>query len=264
MRRIWACLGNYRRQTDYHWMSVAEFNRSFTIEHPAAYVGQVRKILRSEALDYSEKSHFYRGLRNVFAEIDGMGKLYCGERGTGNTAENAIAFGIEFLGRVTPRYKKLFGLIVDMYRHGLAHTHVTKCFRFRDAKHRWITIGWAMSDEKAHRSRHLTVERKETRYFRLWLQVPRFVEDALKAIGAYRSDLEKAGTTHSPLFLRFKAGYIGTASVFQEPQPPSPSGKPPKKRSRRQRLLLKDYSAEGLTWLQNEISSGNAWTSGRV
>src|SRR5262249_55341397 len=191
------------------WMSVAEFNRSFAVEHAAAYVGQVRKILRGEALDYSEKSHFYRGLRNVFAEIDGMGKLFRGERGTRNTAENGVAFGVDYLGRVNPRYKELYGLIIDMYRHGLAHTHVAKCIRFRDARNRWITVGWAMTDMKGHRSRHLTIEQKEARYFRLWLHVPQLVEDTLKSLAEYRSDLQKAGAK-SPLFRRFKVGYIGT------------------------------------------------------
>ncbi len=258
MRRIWVCQGDYGRKKDYRWMSVAEFNQSFTVEQAVGYVGQVGKILRREALDHSEKSHFYRGLRNVFAEIDGMGKLYCGERGTGHTTENAIAFGAEYLGRVTPRYKELYGLLVDMYRHGLAHTHVAKCVKFRDARYRWITVGWAMSDKKRHRSRHLTVERREARYFRFWLHVPKLVEDTLKALGKYRSDLQKEGTV-SPLFRRFKVGYIGTAAVFQEPPPPSSGGKPSKKRTRKQPLILKSYSTDGLAWLQKEISSGNAW-----
>lgn len=258
MRRIWACLGNYRRQTDYQWMSVAEFDRCFTVEHAAAYVGQVRRILRGEALDYSEKSHFYRGLRNVFAEIDGMGKLYRGERGTRNTAENGVAFGVEYLGRIDLGYKELYGLIIDMYRHGLAHTHVAKCFRFRDAHNRWITVGWAMSDEKQQRARHLTIERRGTRYFRLWLHVPKLVEDTLRAFAEYRSDLKKKGA-RSALFMRFKSGYIGTASVYQESPSPSPAAKP-KKSSKKQPLTLKHYSADGLAWIRRTISSGHAWS----
>ena len=115
-----------------------------------------------------------------------------------------------------------------------------------------------MSDEKRHRSRHLTIERREPRYFRLWLHVPKLVEDALKALRKYRSDLQKEGAG-SPLFRRFKVGYIGTAAVFQEPPPSSSVGKPLKKRARKQPLILKSYSADGLAWLQKEISSGNAW-----
>jgi hypothetical protein len=123
---------------------------------------------------------------------------------------------------------------------------------------RWITIGWALTDEKTHEDRHLTVEQKEAHFFRLWLHVPKLVRDTLKAIKEYRSDLEEEGST-STLFRRFKVGYIGTAAVFQEPAAPSPAGKPPKKRPLKQPLTLKQYSAEGVAWLQNEILSRNAW-----
>jgi len=140
MRRIWVCQGDYGRGKDYRWMSVAEFNRSFTVEQAVAYLGQIEKVLRKEALDNSEEGYFYTVLRHVFAEIDGFGKLYCGVFREANTTENAIAFGTEYLGRVSRRYRNSYGLLVDMYRHGLAHTHLTKCVKFRDARNRWITV----------------------------------------------------------------------------------------------------------------------------
>jgi hypothetical protein len=258
MRRIWVYQGDLGWGKDFKWMSVAEFERTFSIGQAAGFLGQIEKTLRNEALDRSERGLFYTGFRHVFAEIDGLGKLYVGERGTQNTVENAIAFAREFLGRVNPRYRDLYGLLVDMYRHGLAHTHLTKSFRFRDSAKRWITTGWAITDGKAHRNRHLTVEQREARFFRLWLHVPKLVHDTLKAIKEYRSDLEKEGVASTP-FRRFKVGYIGTAAVFQEPVAPSPAGKPPKKRPRKHALTLKQYSAEGLAWLQHEISSGSAW-----
>jgi hypothetical protein len=239
-------------------MSVAEFNRIFTVKQAIGYLGQIERVLKKEALDDSEEGYFYTGLRHVFAEIDGMGKLYQGERGTGNTTENAIAFGTEYLGRINPCYKCLYGLLVDMYRHGLAHTHLTKSIKFRGARNRWITVGWAMSDEKGHRHRHLTIEQREARYFRLWLNVPQLVEDTLKALAAYRSDLQRAGD-NSPLFRRFKVGYIGTAAVFQEPSPLSSVGTPLKKRTRKHPLVLKSYSADGIAWIQKKTSSGSAW-----
>jgi hypothetical protein len=258
MRRIWVYQGDLEWGKDFNWMSVAEFERSFSIEQAVGFLGQIEKTLRREALDHSEGGFFYTGFRHVFAEIDGLGKLYVGERGTHNTVENAIAFAREFLGRVDTRYRDLYGLLVDMYRHGLAHTHLTKTFRFRGLANRWITVGWAITDGKAHNERHLTVEQKEARFCRLWLHVPTLVKDTLKAIKEYQSDLEKEGSG-STLFRRFKVGYIGTAAVFQEPATPSPAGKPPKKRPRKQPLTLKQYSADGLAWLQNEISSGHAW-----
>jgi hypothetical protein len=258
MRRIWVYQGELGPGKDFKWMSVAEFERTFSVKQAVGFLGQIENTLRKEGMDLSEEGYFYTGLRHVFAEIDGLGKLYAGERGTTNTVENAILFATEYLGRVDGRYRDLYGLLVDMYRHGLAHTHLTKSIRFRDPAKRWVTIGWAMTDEKAHRSRHLTVEQGEARFFRLWLHIPKLVEDTLKAIRGYRSDLRKKGRLSS-LFKQFKLGYMGTAAVFQEPAPPSSAGKPTRKGTRKLPLILKHYSADGLGWIHDEISSGKAW-----
>lgn len=263
MRRIWVYQGELGWGKDFKWMSVAEFNRTFSIDQAAGFLAQIENTLRKEARDLTERGFFYTGLRHVFAEVDGLGKLYVGERGTKNTVENAISFATEYLGRVDRRYRDAYGLLVDMYRHGLAHTHLTKSIRFRGPTPGWVTVGWALTDEKAHRRRHLTVERRETRFFRIWLHVPKFVDHTLKAIKEFRLDLRKEGQ-HSSLFRQFKHGYIGTAGVFQEPAPPSPAGKPSKKGTRKQPLILKLYSANGVTWIRNVISSGKAWTNKEV
>jgi hypothetical protein len=148
-------------------MSLAEFERTFSVRQAVGFLSQVAITLRQEALDLTEAGRFYTGLRHVFAEIDGLGKFYAGEHGTKDTVENAVGFGKEYLGRSDPRYRDLYGLLVDMYRHGLAHTHLTKSFRIRDSANRWIVVGWAMTDEAAHRSQHLTVERVTGQFYRL-------------------------------------------------------------------------------------------------
>jgi hypothetical protein len=256
MRRIWVPTGKQGWGKDFKWMSVAEFNRSFSVTKALAFLDQVKATLRKEATNLPQGA-YYTGLRHVFAEIDGLGKLYRGERGPQNTAENAIAFGTGYLGRVNQLYRDLFGLLVDMYRHGLAHTHLSKSIKFRGARNRWITVGWAITDDPSHRPLHLTLQRWEPRYFALWLHVPQLVEDTLQAINSYGADLVNEGET-SLLFARFKKGYIGTASVFQEAPPPSTSTKPRPKRKPQARLTLKHYSKPGVTWIRDQISSRKA------
>ncbi len=257
MRRIWVYQGEFGPGKDFKWMSVAEFERTFSVGQALGFLGQIETTLQEEGLDLTQGSYFYTGLRHVFAEIDGLGKLYAGERGTRNTVENAIRFAKDYLGRLDSRYRSLYGLLVDMYRHGLAHTHLTKSFRFRDPANRWITVGWAMTDEASHRDQHLTIEDGTVRFYRLWLHIPRLIEDTLAAIREYGLDLRKAGA--ASLFKRFKQGYVGTAAVFQEPPPPSPVKRPSRQPRRTPSLNLKPYSADGLAWIRTEISLGNAW-----
>ena len=237
-------------------MSVAEFHRSFSVGQAVGFLAQIKGTLQQEAIVLPREGDFYTRIRHVFAEIDGLGKLLCGEQGKENTAQNAIAFGTEYLGRVNGRYGKMFGLLVDMYRHGLAHTHLTKCVRFRGAKNRWATLGWVITDTESDRCHHLTVERRETWFFRLWLHVRQLVDDTLKAIDLYSADLQARGV-RSRLFPRFKRGYLGTAAVFQEPLPST--GTPPRRGRRQKPLALNNYSAPGISWVKSEIATGNSW-----
>jgi len=183
VRRIWVYQGDFGPGKDFRWMSVAEFRRSFTKGQAVGYLRVIQNhALRGDARDAYREGHFYTPLRIAFAEIDGVAKLYAGERGKGDTARHTVEFGKKYLGRVNPRYRDLFGLVFEMYRHGLAHTHMTKCVRFRGGDNRWVTLGWAMTDEDSHRSRHLTIEHKDARYYRIWIHVLQMVDDCLSAI----------------------------------------------------------------------------------
>src|SRR5437667_2533607 len=102
-------------------MTLAEFRKRFGLDQAVGFLGQVKGSLVREAKELPGEGHFYTGLRHAFAEIDGLGKLFQGEAGKQDSAANAIAFGEEYLGRVNDRYRHLFGLVYDMYRHGLAH-----------------------------------------------------------------------------------------------------------------------------------------------
>ena len=179
-------------------MSLAEFRRSFSVGQAVAYLQAIREWLRADAITHYREGHFYMPLRHAFAEIDGVAKLYAGARHKGDTAPNTVAFGMEYLARVNPRYRELFGLVLDMYRHGLAHTRMTKSVRFRDARNRWVTLGWGMTDEDLHRKRHLTIEQLDARGFRIWLHVLQMVEDILTSIDLYAADLQASSA--APLF----------------------------------------------------------------
>ena len=165
MRRIWVYQGDFGWGKDFRWTSLTEFRRSFSVQQAVGYLGAIQHALRRDAKEGYREGQFNISLRHAFAEIDGVAKLYCGERGKRDTAQHAVEFGEKYLGRVNPRYRELFGLVFNMYRHGLAHTHLTMCVRFRGGRHRWVTLGWGMSDDDCHRNRHLTIERRETQFF---------------------------------------------------------------------------------------------------
>src|SRR5947209_13482769 len=103
MRRIWVYQGDFGWGKDFQWMSVAEFNRSFSVGQAVGFLAQITGTLQQEAIALPREGDFYTGIRHAFAEIDGLGKLLCGEQGKENTAQHAIAFGAEYLGRVNSR-----------------------------------------------------------------------------------------------------------------------------------------------------------------
>jgi hypothetical protein len=264
MRRIWVYQGELGRGKDFKWMSLAAFKRTFSVAQAIGFIGQIRKSVQQEAKELPREGDFYIPIRFTFPEIDGLGKLFRGEPGKGDTAANAVAFGTEYLGRVNPRYRQLFGLIFDMFRHGLAHTHMTKCARFRDAQNRWITLGLGINDTASDRHLHLTLEQREPRYFRLWLHPPQLVDDVLQAIDHYCSDLLTQGEG-SKIFARFKRGYLGTAAVFLEPAAPSkpitPKKSGKKKPPKQGKLLpLNPYSSAGIECIRDDIKLGNVWS----
>jgi len=178
------------------------------------------------------------GLRHVFAEIDGLGKIYKGEFGKGNTAKNAVAFGTRYLGKVNRKYKKLFGLIFEMYRHGLAHGHLIKAVRYRDRNvNRFIY--WEMTEA---RDRHLELRKDDARRA-VWLVlcVPQLIDDTISAIDTFIVELQLKGAG-SRLFQQFRKGYEGTAVVFRTHS----SG-------RGKQLTLGRLSGKGIGWVNQQV-----------
>jgi hypothetical protein len=197
---------------DFVWLSQGEFRRRFAVQNAVGYLEQVRGTLASEARDKRSSGCFYTGLRHAFAEIEGLGKLYRGEFSSRNTAVNAIRFGRDYLGRVNSDYKNAFGLLFDMYRHGLAHTHLARTVRYRKGR-TWHFIGWAITEE---RTDHLAFNRGiRSRYLRLVVSIPQLVDDTIAAIDLFIEDLQGRGPA-SRLFQRFRKGYAGTCLCLRE------------------------------------------------
>jgi len=219
----------------FEWVSKTAFQQRFKVLNAIAYLKQVRHSLQKEALRERASGHFYTGVRHAFAEIDGLGKFYLGEEGKRNTTANAIAFGENYLGRVDERYKELFGLLYDLYRHSLIHTHMARNVRFQ-VKRRWYRLFWDLTEST---SDHLELVLRGKRVYSLVLSVPRFVRDTVSALDSYIDDL-KTVRPASKLFARFRRGYYGTAVAFRDSQRPN-------------KLCLSGHSISGMTWIKNEV-----------
>lgn len=68
----------------------------------------------------------------VFTYIDLLGYLYTGKRK--NTAENAVQFLRDYLGRIDIRYKQVGGLLYEALRHGLVHLGTPKRILLQNGK----------------------------------------------------------------------------------------------------------------------------------
>jgi hypothetical protein len=233
MEHIYTFVGG---SPDFVMLSQKEFRRRFGINQAIGFLKQIRGTLTGEARDHRRPGCFYTGLRHAFAEIDGLGKLYKGEYGKSNTAANAIAFGKNYLGRINPRYQAVFALLFDMYRHGLAHGHLTRSVRYRGKDKKWHFIYWMMTEG---REDHLCL-RKESTGTKSWLivSVSQLVDDTIAAIDLFIDDLQKKGPS-SRLFTRFREGYAGTCIVLREP------GK-----GKKTKLTLNGYSQDGIDWIR--------------
>jgi hypothetical protein len=245
--------------TDFEWITQTQFMRTFTPARAVAYLAQVRVTLAREATNLPE-GNFYTGIRHAFAEIDGLGKLLRGNFGPEGTAQNAIEFGRAYLSRIDQRYEPLIGLLIDMFRHGLAHTHLTKTVRFPLGRRR-VHLRWGLNDTPSERDRdqHLTIQESPNQFYRLWIHVPQFVDHTVSALDLYSSDLGTSAP-RSRLFTRFRRAYMGTAGAHLDPPPATGALAIRKVRTRSSPALrLNPYARDGLHWVTNQIRDGNVW-----
>jgi len=220
------------------FLNKKEFESRFGSEDAKAFLGQIIKSFR-EVQECRSRGAFYSGLRFCFSELDTMGKFYKGEVSTSNTAENTIAFMRSYLGEANRRYKKLSGLIIDMYRHGLMHTHMIKNVKLDDGK----ILGWELQDNDDS-DKHLQVE-KRAHGGNLVINVNRLIEDSIEAINLYQSKLDR----NKNLLNRFKKGYFGMAVAVEQP-----TKNQNKKTNQKLKLTMKEYSYDGIQLLKKEMS----------
>jgi hypothetical protein len=256
MRMIWSPTGINTPGRDFEWITKTQFTKTFAPALAVAYLARVRDSLVREATGLPE-GNFYTGIRHAFAEIDGLGKLLRGNYGPEDNAGNVIAFGTTYLAQIDERYEPLIGLLIDMFRHGLAHTHLTKTVRFRIGGRQRAHLRWGMNDTPSQEDQHLTIQESRNQIYRLWIHVPQFVGDTVKALDRYSSDLGNS-TSRSRLFTRFRRAYLGTAGAHLEPPPPAaPRTRRTVSATSSPALQLHWYARDGLQWVMNQIRAGN-------
>ena len=229
---------------DFEWLTKRGFRLRFGLVEAVGYLHQIRGTLVGEAKDHRSPGCFYTGLRHAFAELDGLGKLYEGEFGKDNTAANAVVFGTEYLGRVNARYKDIFGVVFDMYRHGLAHGHLIRTARYLQGSE-WRRVYWIITEERGD---HLAL-RTSGKITRIVVSVPQLVDDTIAAIDKFIQDLKKRGPK-SRLLARFKKGYEGACTTLREPLPPGVKAKSVKPKADVNKLRLNAYSRDGINWIR--------------
>lgn len=249
MAQIYMFTGNPEPFRDYRLVSTREFFATFGPTEAAGYLNTVRDRIRTEP---PSDVAFFSAIRHIFCELDGAGKLYCGNRSKGETSQGLIAFGVRFLGRVNPAYRALWGLLVDLYRHSLTHTGIPRLVSIRVPGRGDVLLGWSISGNDDG-SQHLSLTRNG-QFARLQFSVTRFRADAVTAVELYRDELLRRGRA-STLFTRFRCGYRGMASVFQSP-PTAPTKAPTRGRRRRGRpapLVLSRNAIPGIRALARQL-----------
>lgn len=238
---VYMFTGDQRPLHDYAWVSKKRFLREFDVHLAIGFLKTIQDRISRERGRRS--TDFYCAIRHVFAELDGLGKLYMGEEGPENTTKNAVEYGKKYLGQVDRRYRNIYGLLYDLYRHGLMHTGLIKTVRFANKTNRLCFLKWGLRSEYP---KHLLVERlprSSKNSYHLWISVPQFRVDAVKSVDAYIADLRSC-SRRSRLFIRFRRGYFGTAVAFRE-HPAAPVSK--------KKLQLKSYSTSGMDWVKDQL-----------
>lgn len=99
---------------------------------------QIRQSILDDVLPIIQQPRggFYSAIRTMFAEIDGLAKLYFGVVGDSDSIRVVRFMKKMFSGELG----KYAGFIYEVYRHGLMHTHMPKHV-FAKRKHH---VGWGI------------------------------------------------------------------------------------------------------------------------
>ncbi len=197
----------YYPYTPQRWISVTflEYRRVF--DHPTAITyleNEVKQSIVSEmslilTFPAANTTGYYAAVRFLFAEIEGLAKLYFGREsvrtprygGTVYKAEDAVRFMRRF-NILTPTS----GAHYEVFRHGLAHTHMPK---FIKKGHQ--VIGWYLSNVAG--------------VTQFGIFTPQFRDQVISAIDSFVDELrnEQANGGRNRLN-KFLIGYSDTATIL--------------------------------------------------
>jgi len=151
----------------------------------------------------------------LFSVIDLLGGL---QRGNveGDHRDNMIAFLNRYLAQVDPRYATISYLLVDMFRHPLVHTSLSRSYKAPGGRYTLRSaIYW---EEDTRRRRHLIARRKahlvrKPYKGRDYLVVNDHVlhDDLMRALALYRQDVLSG--RYRRLSRRFSSAYARATSV---------------------------------------------------
>lgn len=144
-------------------------------------------------------SGFYAGVRYLFAEVEGLAKLYWGRESVQRPRYGGRIYSAEDAVRFMRRFNILTptsGVHYEVFRHGLAHTHMPK----------WISknrraIEWYLSNGAGIN--------------RFGIFIPQFRDQVVDAIDAFIDELRREGQAGGRNRLnRFLIGYSDSATLL--------------------------------------------------
>lgn len=143
---------------------------------------------------------FYAGVRFLFAEVEGLAKLYWGRE----TDRRRIRYGgRQYEAKDAVKFMRKFNILTptsgahyEVFRHGLAHTHIPKFIK----KNR-NAVGWYLSNTAG--------------ITQFGIFIPQFRDQVLNATNSFINDLrqEQANGGNNRLN-RFLIGYADAATLL--------------------------------------------------
>lgn len=193
--------------TNQRWQRTTfrEYRRIFDHQTAITYLeNEVKQSIQSEmslilTFPAANTTGFYAGVRFLFAEVEGLAKLYWGREnvqrprygGRIYSADDAVRFMRRF-GILAPTA----GVHYEVFRHGLAHTHMPKFIM----KNRRV-IGWYLSNVAG--------------ITQFGIFIPQFRDHVIDAIDAFIAELRQEQLIGGRNRLnKFLIGYADTATLL--------------------------------------------------
>ena len=138
-------------------------------------VGTALESYSLKWLNESEGVGFFAIPRMLFPEIDCLGSYLTGST---STVVNIKSYLSMIMSKIDSRYAQYASFIAIVYRNGLIHQHIPKCFKYKNKR-----IGWAFQISSSNlpisalRKSHLIFDNNN-----LWINMTVFYSDLLNSI----------------------------------------------------------------------------------